>query len=152
MDYKERVKKGCGSVVLTDEGCWIWVQSLKNGYGQFNDKGKVLYAHRTSYQAFNGPIPAGKLVCHKCHNRQCVNPNHLYIGDKRTNALDMLANGDGKNQTGKYERVFTITNGEEVVKFTNQSKLSRDKGINRWNLYALIKGIRENCEGWRLVK
>ena len=152
MDYKERVKRGCGDVVLTDKGCWIWVQSLRNGYGQFNDKGRVLYAHRTSYQAFNGPIPAGKLICHKCHNRRCVNPSHLYVGDKRTNAIDMLANGDGKNQTGKYGKIFKITNGVTTLNIKNQNEFCRKNGLNRGNFGAMLKGIRNHCQGWRLAK
>ena len=121
--------------------------------GQFNDKGKILYAHRTSYEAFNGSIPEGKLVCHKCHNRKCVNPNHLYIGDKRTNAQDMLRNGDGKNGVGKYSLIAsTITNGEIIVTITNQSKFCRENGLHRGNLQAVISGNRNHCQGWRLAK
>ena len=152
MDYKKRILKGCGNVHLTDNGCWIWVQSLRNGYGQFNDKGKVLYAHRTSYEVFNGPIPAGKLVCHKCHNRKCVNPNHLYAGDKKTNAQDMLDNFDGRNQFGKYDNEITVTNGEETVTISNQSKFCRDRGLNRGNFNAVVNGIRNHCKGWRLIE
>ena len=65
-------------------GCWLWEKSIKNGYGMARGQG----AHRTSYEAFVGPIPKGKFICHKCNVGQCVNPEHLYIGDHSTNGRD----------------------------------------------------------------
>jgi DNA-binding XRE family transcriptional regulator len=53
-------------------------------------RGKKYRLHRVSYEQFNGPIPKGKRICHHCDNPRCVNPEHLYVGDARTNALDVV--------------------------------------------------------------
>jgi hypothetical protein len=152
MGAKDRIRKGCDGIFQTDIGCWIWNESLKNGYGQLSWKGKNTYAHRLSYESFNGGIPPGGLVCHKCHNRLCVNPSHLYIGDKKTNAQDMLNNGDGKNGSGKYDMKTVITNGVQTLVITNQAKFCKENGLNRGNFNSVIHGIRSHCKGWRLAK
>ena len=71
--------------------CWNWL-GFKNeqGYGIF---GLHIRAHRFSYQAFQGDIPEGLLVLHKCNNPSCVNPHHLYLGDHRDNVVQMVMDG-----------------------------------------------------------
>lgn len=62
-------------------GCWLWLGHLNNnGYGRFqaSEKAKgTYYAHRISYEHFNGEIPDGKQIDHLCRVRCCVNPKHL---------------------------------------------------------------------------
>lgn len=80
-------------------GCWEWPLSrnVKNGYGQIstwsNGRRKVLYAHRSSYNTFVGPIPKHLFVLHKCDNRPCFNPDHLFLGTALDNSLDMDSKG-----------------------------------------------------------
>lgn len=84
------------------DGCHIWT-GVKNpkGYGSINFKGKNLRAHRISYTIYNGEIPYGLLVCHRCDNPPCVNPAHLFVGTASDNEQDKLSKGRNyqKNKT-----------------------------------------------------
>ena len=77
-------------------GCWIWTgYVLPDGYGQFSisvEDGWVR-AHRASFSAFHGDIPAAAHVLHRCNNKVCVNPTHLYLGSDADNCADRVAAG-----------------------------------------------------------
>jgi hypothetical protein len=86
-----------------ETGCWIWSGSKKggNGYGRVSYEGEYIGAHRGSYIAHVGVIPEGMLVLHRCDNRLCVNPEHLFIGTQSDNIQDMLKKGRGRYQRGE---------------------------------------------------
>ena len=80
--------------------CWIWTGTLRSdGYGIRTIHRKCWSTHRWAFHRWNGPIPNGALICHKCDVRACCNPEHLYAGTKRTNAIDAVARG--QMMTGK---------------------------------------------------
>lgn len=79
---------------LTETGCWIWLGSLSRiGYGSIKIDGKTTKAHRASWIAHRGEIPAGLKVLHKCDVRCCINPDHLFIGTQADNVHDMISKG-----------------------------------------------------------
>jgi hypothetical protein len=87
-----------------NSGCWLWTACINSrGYGQIRVNGKGILAHRLSYELHCGEIPNGKLVCHRCDCRICVNPDHLFIGTAKDNTQDMIAKGRDYKQAKKLE-------------------------------------------------
>ena len=81
-------------VKVSDTGCWEWQAStFSNGYGQFKVANKTFRSHRWSYQHYLGAITDGMFVCHKCDNKRCVNPDHLFLGNQQDNMDDMKSKG-----------------------------------------------------------
>lgn len=77
------------NVIRKKDGCWNFkILRTKKGYGRFTFRGKVFSAHRVSWVLYNGIIPDKQMVLHKCNNRQCVNPDHLYLGNHKDNMQD----------------------------------------------------------------
>jgi hypothetical protein len=69
-------------------GCWNWQLSLNKGYGVTCYLGHQVTVHRLSYRLFVAQIPASKMICHKCDNKRCCNPHHLFIGTNSDNQKD----------------------------------------------------------------
>jgi hypothetical protein len=95
------IKRFLAKVQKVESGCHEWTSTLnRGGYGKFYFEKEQAVAHRVSYLLFVGPTN-GKWVLHKCDNRKCVNPDHLFLGDSLDNIQDM----DSKNRRGSICKV-----------------------------------------------
>lgn len=78
-------------VQIQEDGCWKWMAFVdKAGYGRLHGPSEyapVLYAHRVSFEHYKEPIPEGMELDHLCHNRWCVNPDHLEPVPHQVNAF-----------------------------------------------------------------
>lgn len=84
--------------------CWEWKASLVWGYGSFSVGYTTFRAHRWLYQQMNDhapKLPEYVLVLHKCDNKKCVNPDHLFLGSQADNVSDMISKGRFNVARGK---------------------------------------------------
>lgn len=78
-------------ITKIENGCWEFIDIAPHtGYGKFQSLGITWRAHRWIMWA-NGHIDYKdeRCVLHICDNRRCVNPQHLYLGDRLKNAQDI---------------------------------------------------------------
>ena len=140
-------------------GCWLWtgaVLSIKNfPYGIFQYKGKATRAHRMAYILTNGPIKSHDCVLHRCDNPRCVNPDHLFLGNKTINIIDR--DNKGRQMRGEKHVLSKITK-DDVIKIRNlyktknysQAKLGAMFNLRQCTVSAIIckktwKHINETC-------
>jgi hypothetical protein len=91
-------------------GCWEWQASFlgNSGYGQFfygsiGGKERSGKAHKAAWTLLKGPVPEGVFVLHRCHNRKCCNPNHLYLGTHEENMIDKVTSGRAPSGENHYK-------------------------------------------------
>jgi hypothetical protein len=135
-------------IVNEATGCWEWMTGLDQcGYGQFHSNvissGK---AHRWAYTHYVGDIGDGMGVLHKCDNRRCVNPEHLFLGTQKDNVRDAMSKG---RATCQNYRTFTPMLGEShpQAKLNNQSVLeimSLHRGGASNVAIALLYGVNHS--------
>ena len=89
-----------------ETGCVEWTGALTTGgYGEVRIAlGVNSKAHRVAHVLTCGPIPAGLLVLHGCHNPRCVNPAHLRLGTHAENMQDMIDAGRSQRGLGARQR------------------------------------------------
>ena len=126
--------------IKSENECWEWNASCRNnGYGAFKTKDKTHGAHRLSYELTNGFITDPTLkVCHKCDNRKCVNPNHLFLGTQKENMQDC-----------KNKNRLVIPEGDRFKQghIPKNSLITNDIALE---IYNIIKNRRNNNEPLRL--
>lgn len=127
-------------------GCIEWIGNIDGtGYGRFCFQGHIELAHRSAWRLLKGELPKTGCVLHRCDNRPCVNPEHLFLGDRGDNARDMASKGRQWIQQNPERRADTLTCPIELR--------ARGEGHGMAILNeAQVLAIRERSSGGELGK
>lgn len=115
--------------------CWEWQGHCNDkGYAMLSiggRSGKYARTSRLVYYFNFGPFNEELIVCHKCDNPKCVNPNHLFLGTNQDNTDDMYNKGRESAPPNFY--------GEEIA----NSKLTEEEVINIYNSSISMKDLAQ---------
>ena len=120
-------------------GCWEWTGAVTvtgNGYGIVRSNGIKYLTHRLSYQIFIADIPEGLSVLHRCDNRKCVNPDHLFLGTHLDNMRD-------KMQKGRCRPGITLGISQPMAKLNDQQILAIRDDMRYQKIIAEEYGVTQ---------
>lgn len=144
MDDKNRLYSKIE--IDSNSGCWNFVGSLThNGYGLLMSiNKKVTTAHRVSYLLHFGEIPADMHVLHKCDNRRCVNPDHLFLGTNSDNVRDKVSKNRQSRMFGERNPAAKLTQKQALD--IRKSTLST---TSLMDIYAIDRTVINNIRSGR---
>jgi hypothetical protein len=125
-------------------GCWEW-QGAKNnrGYGKAHYEGRVCLTHRIMFELNNGPTDL--CVLHRCDNRSCINPDHLFAGTAAENTADMI--GKGRDRLTGARHLMAKLTPESAAEIRRRRQagervaaLAREYGVSGQAICNLLAG------------
>lgn len=147
MDRKTRF---LSKVFINPENdCWEWQATIyPSGYGQFywghiEGKDKTIKAHRAAWLILKGEVPWHLQVLHKCHNRKCCNPDHLYLGTHADNMRDRNESG----RTSKWNKRYNFKRHDGVIQKVIELRKQRVKIKDICSFLNLARTTVYRCLG-----
>lgn len=137
--------------LVGDPGCIIWTGGLsRDGYGKLRVNGRMVPAHRYSWERTNGPIPDDRILDHACWERSCVNPEHLrlatrsqnnaYLSGARSGRMHDLPRGVYRNGRGYAARVKHNGQSHHIGTFGTPEEASAAAETKRQILFGEFAG------------
>lgn len=127
--------------------CWNWTGGcFVDGYGRFVHNHKVYKAHRFSYEIYFGAIPDGFMVCHRCDNKPCVRPSHLFLGVAKDNSVDAMLKDRVAYGESHGRAKLTADDARSIVREyrdgrASQNALSRRFGVAPNAIWCIVHGL-----------
>lgn len=127
--------------------CWDWIAGFSNtGYGSFRIFDATNNSHKVSWMIHFGEVPEGLEVCHKCDRRKCVNPQHLFIGTRLQNVLDMSRKNrndkDDEHWNCKIQKSELPVIFEMKIQGATQHEMARKFGVTQGHISDILAGRR----------
>ncbi len=127
--FWEKVNKNViGPMPIKDDPCWEWARKPERlGYGRFRYEGKGVLAHRMSWLLAGRIIDAGQKILHRCDNRGCVKPSHLFAGTQADNIRDMTEKGRDRKATGErhWKAKLTSKDVEDIRQYYTSKQFNQ---------------------------
>jgi hypothetical protein len=127
---------------LPEDECWEWMGFRDHARGGYGKVGHRL-VHRLMFEHYNGPIPEGMFVCHRCDNPPCCNPAHLFAGTPKDNMHDKCRKGrhvSPKKVSDEDVAEIRAAQARGVL----QQDLAKQYGISEGHLSAIINGKKRH--------
>lgn len=134
---------------INEDGCWLYMGAqTSEGYGTVKSQQKDYRVHRLAAHYWLGLDLENKLIyaCHKCDVKLCFNPDHLFIGDNKSNQIDARNKGIlkiGENSCSAKltaKQVLEIRkNYSRYDKKNNLCKFAKKYGVGTSQLWRIIK-------------
>lgn len=137
-------------------GCWEWAGTLNStGYGTVGWEGKNYTAHRVaawlSCMVDSRSAPERSYmkthVLHKCDNRKCCNPKHLFLGSKTDNMFDMYTKKRRVQPKGQHHSNAKLTDKQAAIireRYKNgelQVPLAKEYGVSQVAISLIVRGV-----------
>ncbi len=114
--------------------CKNYHKLSQDGYGIIwnNQRRNWDRAHRRIWEYYNGAIPKGLMVRHLCHNRACVNIQHLALGTMKDNRQDdILAGKDWFRGEKNGNAKLSDNDIDEILAMRDQPRKYGDKLVEK---------------------
>lgn len=142
---KERILE---KIEKVESGCWEWTAQLRpDGYAMIWHEGGSRRAHRIAYEVFkNEKLNAHDVLCHRCDNRKCVNPAHIFIGTRGDNVRDAASKDRMPFGSSHWNARLTDTQVEMIrsIKGVPNQEIARQFGVNSSTISRLRSGKRRS--------
>ncbi len=144
-----------GPVVSKFSYCWQWVgQMTPSGYGVLTVNKSPVRAHVFSWAIHVGQIPKGICVCHRCDNRLCVRPGHLFLGTTQENTADRDRKGRQNRGQDRPAAKLTEQDVQEIRRRyhrwsylgSNTRQLAEEFGVHPETIRGIIRR-----RGWKHI-
>ena len=132
-----KIDKQVSNTFYNNQRCWEWNERTdSSGYGVIRISRRLYLAHRLSWILKYGELSDSACVLHRCDNRKCVNPDHLFLRTRKDNVLDMVSKGRNippfGERNGRHTHPETTARGEK----SGMSKLSDAQVLEIRSRYA----------------